>query len=105
MNASRIAEIESELRAKMPYSADYDPGSATVILCDVCNGATDDHKAGCIVPLVYEMLSTVKKQIDNQSHGLARVESIVSEWFDPQVDPVSFFKMATDIRSLLTVND
>lgn len=62
MIATRIAEIETELQAKMPYS-DYDPNSPTIILCDICDGATDDHKAGCVVPLVYELLDEVKRQV------------------------------------------
>lgn len=63
MDAKRVAEIEEELRTKMPYSANYDADSPTVILCDICNGATDDHKAGCVVPLVYELLEEVKETV------------------------------------------
>jgi len=61
MDAKRIAEIETELQTAIPFSAEYDPNAFAVIQCDVCNGAHDDHKARCYVPLVYELLEAVKR--------------------------------------------
>lgn len=61
MKAARIAEIENELRAAIPNGV-YDANSFVVIECDACHGASDDHKANCYVPLVYELLDEVKRQ-------------------------------------------
>lgn len=63
MDAARIAEIESELQTAIPHSDDYDlsANGFLVIECIACQGAHDDHKAGCYVPLVYELLNEVKR--------------------------------------------
>lgn len=61
MTATRIAEIETELRAMIPFSVEYDPEDQAIVICNVCAGAHDDHKAGCYVPLVYELLDEVKR--------------------------------------------
>ena len=60
MNARRVSEIESSLREAIPhevYQPDLEP-----VLYQQCGGATDDHKANCFVPLVYELLDDVKRR-------------------------------------------
>jgi hypothetical protein len=59
MNARRIAEIEDALLVAIPNEV-YQPDLESVI-CQQCNGATDDHKANCYVPMVYELLREVKR--------------------------------------------
>jgi hypothetical protein len=60
MEEKRIAEIETELRAAIPNDP-YDPDPASIAVCKVCSGASDDHKGNCYVPLVYELLDAVKE--------------------------------------------
>lgn len=64
MDARRIAEIETELQAVIPHSDGYDPNAWAVIECEVCQGAHDDHKTNCYVPLVYELLNDAKQHAD-----------------------------------------
>ena len=63
MTETRLSEIEAELQAAIPFSAEYDPsGYPPLIECKVCGGCTDDHKANCYVPLVYELLEAVRRE-------------------------------------------
>lgn len=62
MDVVRIAEIEAELQAAIPFRVEYDPNDQAIVICNVCNGAHDDHKANCYVPLVYELLDDYKRQ-------------------------------------------
>jgi hypothetical protein len=69
MNATRITEIEMELQAAIPHNNEYDPNAyPPLIECKVCDGAYDDHKAGCYVPLVYELLEAIKLTTTTKEH-------------------------------------
>ena len=67
MNARRASEIESAMLEAIPnevYQPDLEP-----LICQQCSGATDDHKANCFVPLVYELLADVKRRATNGKAG------------------------------------
>lgn len=62
MDIKRLLEIEEALHERLPNGA-YDENAQVVVTCQICNGAIDDHKGNCIVPMVYELLDEVKEML------------------------------------------
>lgn len=63
-----LDEVDAALHERFPYVAAYDANNESPIVCQECDGAIDDHKPNCIVPLVHRLSRELREALEREAY-------------------------------------
>lgn len=92
LTSDEFSEISQRIAERFPHDDNYDQELLSIVLCQECNGAIDDHKASCIVPEIHRLVASHRALVGDRD-SWKELAKVIDEARDRLVEQIESLKL------------